>query len=282
MATLSEPHLIHSFNALRNAIDQFINQLCNEKNRPAWVFNIEGEEWQSTAAREQLANILKQLEFIDDQDGRETIICPGIIGASGSTIRAAFSLNKARDRFKNAVLTVNESDKERAHTIMTKIGFARIHFKQIYRHLPILLKKPHSIRYTWGTTRSIKKISREEARKKLLEIDSTANPGIFRQLEALENLPHDEPLAVVQDLKPHIKANLTWVKQTEPGKITRKMISAALPILIPLDPDAQLPIHAASFPKDTAFKRKRRSDVKIEPIPFLPSIRAHRYMRNTT
>lgn len=274
----AEISCIQRFNQLKSALEHFLIQL-NRETLPAWTFDLEKREYQAQEARRRLEAVLLQLEYPDDRDGRETEICPGILGATPKLLRLAAKLNAARDAFKQAVLEVNRDDRETARRIMTSHFSARIHFKQIYRHLPILLKKPDSIRFTWGATRSIVKISRQEAYRRLMALagdDPTV--GFQKQLEALAALQSEEPVAVVQDLKPHLKANVCWIKGSGQDKqVTRKMISAALAILIPLDPGESLPKHSAAYP-DGRKPRKPRADVKIEAEPFLPSIRGHRYL----
>ncbi len=275
----SEILCVQRFNQLKSALKHFLIQL-NRETLAAWTFDLDKREYRDIDARWRLQAVLEQLEYPDDRDGRETEICPGIIGATPKALQLAAKLNYAKDAFKQAVLEVNRLNRETARSIMQSQGFPRIHFKQIYRHLPILLRKPDSVRFTWGATRSIVKISRQEAYRRLIALAGD-NPtvGFQKQLDQLAALGADEPVAIVQDLKPHIKANVCWVKGSgSDKKVTRKMISAALAILIPLDPGESLPTHSAAYP-DLRRPRKSRRDVKIEAEPFLPSIRGHRYLR---
>ncbi|MFN3919120.1 MAG: DNA replication terminus site-binding protein [Methylohalobius sp.] len=274
----AEISCIRRFNQLRSALERFLIQL-NRETLAAWTFDLKKQNYYAQEARRRLAAVLEQLEYPDDRDGRETEICPGIIGASPKLLHLAAELNAAKDAFKHAVLEVNSEDREAAHRLMKSQGFARIHFKQTYRHLPILLKKPDAVRFTWGATRSIVKISRQEAYRRLAQLaGDSPSLGFQKQFEALSALRIDEPIAIVQDLKPHIKANVCWVKGSGKDKqVTRKLISAALAILIPLDPGENLPKYSAAYP-DERKPRKIRADVKIEAEPFLPSIRGHRYL----
>ncbi len=278
---MTTSNLTLTFNRLRTTLAQFCKQLENDHKLSAWIFDTNRNELIGLGARRQFITVLQQLEFNDDRDGRETDICPGIIGASPQTLWLAAELNHAKEEFKKAVIAMNQVEKEGAHRVMKQHGYPRIHFKQVYRHVPIILKKPASIRFTWGATRSIKKISRQEAYRRLVEAaGDSPSFGYQQQFQALEALPKDEFIAIVQDLKPHIKANLCWIQeQDEEKQITRKMISAALAILIPLDPEESLPEHHASFPEDRKT-RKPRGDFKIEPEPFLPTIRGHRYIKS--
>ncbi len=274
---MADTQLLYRFNQLRSSLDRFLTQLLSENHR-AWVFDLNKHEYLDHVARTTLTDVLERLEYQDERDGRVTDICPGIVGASGKLLRLAGELNRRRDEFKQAVLAANSKDREQARRIMTHHGFPRLHFKQLYRHLPVLLKKPDSIRFTWGTTRSIKKITRQAAYQRLARLGGEdPSPGYHKQLELLAQHPKEEPIAIVQDLKPHIKANVCWIQQNgKERNITRRMISAALAILIPMDPGEALPDYSAAFP-DSRKPRKPRSDVKIEREAFLPSIRGHRY-----
>lgn len=273
-------NLILILNRYRNKLNNLITQFEKDRNRAAWVFTSDRCHYHSYEARIKLADVLQHLEFSDDRDGRETEICPGIVGASPNTLFLAAEVNQARDDFKAAVIAANRKDPRKARNLLKQNGFPRIHFKQIYRHLPIILKKPTAVRFTWGATRSIKKITRQQAYQKLV-IAAGDEPtyGFQQQLAMLETMAKEEPIAIVQDLKPHIKANLSWVRIEDGQKqVTRKMISAPLAILIPLDPGEPLPQCQAAFPEDRK-QRKPRADVRIEAEPFLPSIRGHRYLK---
>lgn len=279
MSKNQDTKLIQQFKHMRKVLNRFLVQISRE-NRRAWVFDLEKREYLNQAARERLREILECLEYPDDRDGRETDPCPGIVGVSPKTLQLAAELNQSRNAFQEAVLAVNRENRENARRLMAQQGYPRLHFKQIYRHLPILLRKPDSVRFTWGMTRSIRKISRQEAYQRLVRL-AGENPslGYQRQLDLLAELPRDEPIAIVQDLKPHIKANVCWSQGSGADKrVTRKMISAALAILIPLDSGESLPEYSAAYP-DNRKRRKTRADVKIEREAFLPSIRGHRYIR---
>ncbi len=273
-----EVECIQKFRQLRVALERFLIQL-NHERQAAWVFDLEKQNYYGQEARRRLTATLEQLEYQDDRDGRETEICPGIIGATPKLLRLAAELNTAKEAFKQKVLEVNRENKDTARHILQDLGFPRIHFKHLYRHLPILLKKPDSVRFTWGATRSIVKISRQEAYRRLASLaGDSPSLGFHKQFAALSALRPDEYIAIVQDLRPHIKANVCWVRNEGKEKqVTRKLISAALAILIPLEPGEELPKYSAAYP-DERKSRKQRSDVKIEAEPFLPSIRGHRYL----
>ena len=50
-----------------------------------------------------------------------------------------------------------------------------------------------------------------------------------------------------------------------------------LPVLVPLQLGERLPDFVPITPEPVDTPRLRRTDVRIEDAPFLPSIRVHRY-----
>jgi hypothetical protein len=50
-----------------------------------------------------------------------------------------------------------------------------------------------------------------------------------------------------------------------------------LPVLVPLQPGERLPDFVPIAPEPLDTPRLRRTDVRIEDEPFLPSVRIHRY-----
>ena len=57
------------------------------------------------------------------------------------------------------------------------------------------------------------------------------------------------------------------------------MIKAPLPILFPADKNTPLPDYKVCKAKESKNENRIiRVDTKLDPIPFLPAIRAHRYL----
>ena len=68
--------------------------------------------------RQKAIRLYQTLWYEDGQDGRETLTCPGLIGASKATLTAASVCNAAKDQFKNAVLALKTLHKNQADTII--------------------------------------------------------------------------------------------------------------------------------------------------------------------
>jgi len=161
-----------------------------------------------------------------------------------------------------------------------RIGLSRLHLKQCYRLIPYFEKRPDKITWTWANTRSIKRITVLEADALLLK--QGEDNRIAWQRQKLAQLSQDEPLAVVQELAPHLRANVVF-RDNEKATPTRKMIKGPVPIFYAehncLQPNL-LPCFRPPKEKKAKDKdRLTRNDMKLEPNLFLPAIRAHRYSR---
>lgn len=245
------------------------------------------------SAREKTIFLLQQLHYLNHQAPRDILVCPGFIGASSDTLILAQTVNDAKERFKQSMLALKEAkipecrflftdrqqktyfEKKNLNTLLLKnLGLSRLHLKQCYRTIPILPYPPSKISWTWAHTRAIKKISIAKAR--ILLEQKGQDIGIQLQLQKLNRLSEKEPLAIVQELAPHLRANIVFPEQ---APLSRLMIKGPLPIFYPCDPHTQTPQFKAPMKKTQKNdKRIIRSDVKIDPIPFLPAIHAHRYI----
>lgn len=244
--------------------------------------------------RQTAYQVISQLEYVENQAPREILVCAGFIGASDETLERARLLNEAKDEFKETILSLkrakisikdealnkafNSALKSRSDataSTLKKMGLARLHLKQCYRKIPILPATPLKISWTWAHTRSIKRISVDEAQYMLMK--KTQDAGIVNQLSLLSQLPNDETLAIVQELAPHLRANILLPENDD--EKTRVMVKGPIPIFFPANATSQTPKFKP--PGEKSFKnesRLTRKDARLDPKPFLPAIRAHRYI----
>ncbi len=285
--------VLNAFSALTLAISTLCDALVKESHLIAWTQN-NGENAQlaSHQSREKACQILQALQYQDNQAPREILLCPGFIGASLPTLKLAMHVNECKDKFKKTVLAlkaeklISQSPQltEKMHSIVSRnlstaktlstTGLSRLHLKQCYRTIPILEHAPHKISWTWAHTRSIRKISLHKAQELLLKKGNDV--GIDIQLQKLGMLAPNESLAIVQELAPHLRANIVFKKNND---IERMMIKGPIPIFFPCNQDTPSPqFKAPSDRCDKSEGRAKRSDEKLDPIVFLPAIRAHRYL----
>lgn len=289
--------VIDTFSAMLITQENLNQAMLNENALMAWAadssdyFNFP----QHYSVREKIIHILSQYDYLPTQAPREIIVCAGFVGASEQTLDIAVRLNNQKDAFKQTILALkkvkpNLVDDELFHAFdhfwshkrhgstaahLRKMDLARLHLKQCYRKIPILKAAPLKISWTWANTRSIKKITVAEA-EKLLRKKNVSDEGIVLQLEKLAQLPFNEPLAIVQNLAPHLRANLV-MEPSHPKE--RIMVKGPIPIFFPTTVNQPWPEFKAPKIKTTKDKtRLIRNDVRLEPLPFLPAIRAHRYL----
>lgn len=253
--------VLESFTALQDALTDLSASIKSETHLVSWV--------PASDARDGCIQALNQLHYHDQQAPREIIVCAGFIGASASTLALAHKVNAAKDNFKKNILALKSTP-----VTLAQMGLPRLHLKQCYRKIPILPHNPLKIRWTWAHTRSIKKISVLQAQA-LLEKKGN-DQGILMQIQKLSALPFHEPLAIVQELAPHLRANIVFPEGKTPHRL---MIKGPLPIFFPCE--LQTPFPDFKPPSEKIAKDKNRcvrSDVRLDPHPFLPAIRAHRYV----
>lgn len=284
--------VIESFSALQQALHHLTTALSAEEDYPCLMFDVAAHT--PAAHKQTLITALNQLEYTDDQAPREIKVYPGLVGASLETLELAHQLNQCKLAFKQAVLNLKREKislqapllheyfsktlyqrSASTSTSLKRAGMARLHLKQCYRLLPILDKEPYKISWTWANTRSIKKITVKQADELLQKRGDDS--GIQQQRLKLSHLKADEPIAIVQELAPHLRANILF--STKEDETERRMIKGPMPIFFPADAQTVLP--QIKPPKAKAGKnneRVLRADVKINPEPFLPAIRGFRYL----
>lgn len=288
--------VLESFTALVTSLSNLSAAIKQEDHLIAWI-----QEAPSLfpfpiglSSREKAMMIFNQLEYLNHQAPREILICAGFIGATPPTLSLAHQVNACKDRFKQSILALKNARIMKSDPLITqafetflsrtsptaytlkKMGLARLHLKQCYRKIPILPHAPLKISWTWANTRSIKKITVKEAQERLHK--KGKDLGIQSQLLKLSTLSAQESLAIVQDLAPHLRANILFTEQCE---IQRMMIKGPIPIFFPALAQTPYPDFKAPTQKSGRNEhRSKRSDVKLDPHPFLPAIRAHRYVQD--
>jgi hypothetical protein len=268
--------LISSFHDLVHATHSLCCAIQQENQLISWTQNTDKD-----GGRAQACSVYSQLHYTDNQAPREILICPGFIGASLSTINLARELNECKERFKKKIIACKNNAQqqkimrsEAISALLQSAGLGRLHLKQCYRKIPILSTAPKKITWTWAHTRSIKKITVAKARTLLLQ--KGEDIGIQLQLQQLNYLNEHEPLAIVQELAPHLRANIVYPAN---AIIHRQMIKGPIPILFLCT--IETPYPDFSPPSEKQPKNKNRSircDVKLDPNVYLPALRAHRYI----
>ena len=273
--------LISALEDMHQHLSQFSQQLCQSR-LPYWLPGDQVNSLQSSAA------LYTDIWYRDGQDGRTTRSQHGLIGADETLIKTALQVNQSKQLFQQLASHYKLSqDGELQHTLthrcsflaetLQRHGYARLHLKQCYRQIPVITETPKKIGFSWYTSgRSIKQLTPQQALERLQQMD-TSQTHIQIQIDALGHLGPADMLAQLQPQVPVMRANLIWKSEE---RMIRKAQNVSLPMLISLREGAALPEHnepLSSPPEQRS--RSLRSDLKIDPVPFLPSLRAHKYIR---
>jgi hypothetical protein len=249
--------------------------------------------------REKVCLYLNQFEYLETQLPKEILVGPGIVAASQDTLSAIETVNLCKQRFKKEMVALKEAHGSLRQMVdfqeamddllnkrepgvarnLQKMGLARLHLKQCYRIIPCFYQKPEKIAWTWANTRAIRRISVTEADRLLLK-QGGEEGRIAWQREKLAQLSRDEPLAIVQELAPHLRANIVF-RDSAGSPPVRKMVKGPVPFFYAeqevLNPGSLPKFIPPGEKKAKDKERPIRKDVKIDPTVFLPAIRAHRY-----
>lgn len=275
---------------LEQQFDHLLNKIevaasLYEQQAPStWVFN------QPTPDRYWLREALFDMWHQQDQDGRETRNYIAIIAANEELLEAIHSINQAKAGFSERLQHIKQALPESFSDAKSRLpqrhpqvdealrrnGLARLHLKQSWRQLPIAQAPVSRVRFAWYSSgRSIKRMSVQEAEKRLLQLDTDAD-HIRIQLRKLADIPSSEILAQVQTQAPLMRANLFFTEPLADGH-TRRALNAAMPIFVPENSQRLPHINVPPLQPPTTRTRARRRDEKLEQDAFLPSLRIYRY-----
>ncbi|MCV6609489.1 MAG: DNA replication terminus site-binding protein [Amphritea sp.] len=276
----SATELLESLEQLQHSLLKFCTQLQNSR-LPYWLPS------DTYGQLDQAAQLFGDIWYRDNQDGRTTISQYGLIGADPTLIALAEQTNTCKQQFQTLASQYRLSENselqeslqrrsDELNQLLNRQGASRLHLKQCYRLIPIADPRPEKIGFSWYTSgRSIRKLTPAEAEEKLMKMD-VSQTHIRMQLDALGKLQPGDMLAQIQTQVPVMRANLVWKQDKQ---TIRKARNTSLPILIALNDDNPT-LPAYNEPPTTppeARSRLERSDLKIDPQPFLPSLRVHRY-----
>lgn len=286
--------VINAFKHLHAVLeDVHLSVVQEDKSLPIWFQPPDSLDSAHLSPREKAFRFIAQFEYIDSQAPKEILLGPGLIATSPKTLLTIQRFNQAKAEFKSSMLSLRrmkiaynepslakyfEDTLSRRPTeyqeTLKRMGLARLHLKQCYRVLPVLEQQPKKASWTWAHTRAIKRITIEKANELLCK--QGTDTTIQQQIQKLQSLPSNEPLAIIQELAPHLRTNLLFIDSE--GQKQRKMIKGPTPIFYPLEDVEHLPlIKPPSKNREKDADRLPRNDVKLEAEPFLPTIHAHRY-----
>lgn len=277
--------LMQALGELEASLAELAVSIVRDSGRPAWI----EDQPQSREARASCGEFIKRIDYLtDDLDPGGTERLQGLVGSSDETLQRVSEVNARKKDLHDLLMCLDcgvlkpprglPTQRQWTSDRLAAIGRARLNRRQAIRSFTILDERPIAASYFWGKVRKIIRITRDDAQllmEKRLAESGDSNPALRYQYEALLNLPPDEPLAQVQQLREYPRVNLVFPR---PGGTVRKQVMAASPLFYPAAVGAPAPEVIPLPAPETKRRRLRRSDLSIELKPFLPAIRVHRYM----
>jgi len=286
--------LFEALSSTEQAIENVSISMKADAKLPCWVFNTQNQQLlDGSTARNKTRNVIAMLDYVDEQDTRETITLPGVIGCSSQTLQAIETLNQTKTRFKKALQQVQgetlvidvikthqrhiEKRVPLAKHTLEKMGRGRLNVIQTYRHLKIIEPRPIRIGFTWAKTNKVERVSKKQVTRLLSNMGEDEN--IYNALNTLYAIPEHEILAHVRPPHLHARANLRWdpLAQGAPEKI-KQQVNCSLPLCVTCDEHQPLPFGSRLEKPNTEKTRQKRLNQKLEPSPFLEVANVYRYL----
>lgn len=232
---------------------------------------------------DQAIQSINSIEFMDGQEGRSTQKSKGILLVGPSSLELAQHVNQLKQEAGGQIAAIRSvlpkktsvadylSTREEIQVALNRAGIARLCVNQLKRSIPVVVKAPYRIALLERRTKSIRRVSVEQASNMLNRLTSQQSDI---DLEALGQLSASTPLAIIQQPQtPTFKANIFYRDVVE-GEVqtVNQQIHAPVPILCATGHEMPR-IH-----KGGSRAKAERSDIRLESSPYLKSIRAHLYL----
>lgn len=248
--------------------------------------------------RAHLIRSLVSIDYAPGQGSADTTSCPGVIGASRSTIRLAEAVNSAKADFKRVVTslghhTVNIRRADKPNSKPTRVWISRyllelanrgtVAYQQAYRQIVIAECELADAQFFWTQSTRGQTMTLDGVRAYLVKQLANAKAShdeIEADFARLNALPCDEKLSWQKKPQWSLRASLTCDTTRE---VIRSAALAAVPILYLAVPGGPIPSVTNPGTLTDAKKREtnrgRRKSGSIEPIPYLTSVPVHRFRR---
>lgn len=257
------------------AIDQRLEALAKEISHHFITAIAEGHADAASAAAAIGAIYGKVRYGQNENPGTAEALC-GAIGLRREGIEIASQVNTAKDDLRRLCTQLQKefiqvpagTGKKGTETLpllralLREVGQSDLNLVASYRRITILPGAPTLIAFTRAKTGSVRSISRTEALKHLRGRPSAA---------IVESLPADTPLALVQSVRPNLRANVR-IDDHDSGTYTRMQVIAQMPLLYCTNEGSGTPIVRFPLLQEIARARSRL----LEP-PIVDTPRIYRY-----
>lgn len=270
------------------------------------------EDTRSQRARGVAAGVIANIEYDDEMDSNEVVVCPGVIGASAETFDLICRVNDQKDLVRRAIADLAALDdtnvastsrqRENAYKIAKdRLKRTRLNYHMATRHIVTLAPTPYRI----GLTESrIKNIWRRSVADWLTDLQESGVGEGDPLVVSLRSLPANEPIAQVTYRDSEIRMNVCWKRDdaletlsdgdnlVKPRKdYVWKQKKSLIPVFIPLSPGQDLP----KITDRTGEYRRRRNvdsdgvslsvprrtaDARLRTQPLVGSTNLFRYRQS--
>lgn len=254
-----------------------------DDERMGYAGSVINELGQEVSAFGETARLYTDHEREEGDDAKRSNIGFGVVVISLKSHAAIELLNKAKAGVIEALDEAKLNTAFSIEAIKSAAGVSRLHYYKVLRPVKGFPgDRPESVRLSIEQKVDIERRTVETCRDLLQELGDHQY-HIQIQLEALSRLPESEMLAYVfetQNLR--IVANASFPKCPNTGTRAHQKLRSVIPFyVVSQDPGWEPFIKLPKYVRlDERIERKQRSDRRICPDPYLPSIHVHRYTDN--
>lgn len=285
--------LFEALESVETAIKELNQAIQADKALPCWVYDSETQcLLEGNAARNKACVVIATLEYVDEQDTRETITLPGVIGYSPDTLPLVEVLNEAKDNFRKTlqkvqgetvIIEVYDTRKRKiekrvslAKHTLGKMGRGRLNVIQTYRLIKAFSDRPQRLGFTWARTNKVEKVSKQQVTRILYNLGDSEE--VYATLGKLNEIPEHEKLAYVRPPHLHARANIRW-DETKPSQVKNPhQVNCSLPLFFPCEESQPLPFGGRLEKPKERKPRQKRVNQKLEAFPLFDVVSIFRYL----
>ncbi len=227
------------------------------------------------------AKMYTEFEREAGDDARRSNIAYGVIVVSSKTQGAIELLNKTKKALTEVIQDLKNHGDVTLEAIKASAKLTRLHYFKILRPVKGLDgHRPESVRLSVEQKIDTQRRTVDECMEKLEEFGAI-QPHIQVQLDALAKIKKTEHLAYVYETQNvRCVANISFAKHRVTNRREHTKLRSVMPFYVVSQdpewaPDIRLP---STVRLEDRLARQERSDRKIDPQPFLPSLHVHRYI----
>ncbi len=262
----------------------------DSSSREPWIVRFKSLRTESS--RRAAADAYQQIEYRESDAVNQSVKCYGVVGVPRRLIHQAKRINRAKDELREAIAPVANRRiripgkdatgkrtvlvRELTTVILRQIQSSSVNLLAAYRELPIIDEPVDELSFMLTRTRSVPRQTVHWLRGKL---GADPSPLAIADLDRLANLDANEylvcPKAYYLRMRAHVfmRRLVHHPKKANERIRARRIISADLPILIPMTATTPDPIIIEPKPAATG---RRHPPSRIEAEKTVESLHFYR------